>query len=366
MTPGKRASRPGRGARGVIARRELAGVFRERTILLAVLVQVVIAGFSSVLAVGLATLVDPGEAPVGGEPGIAVNRTGIPTDLRHALQEAGLRVLPQRSDDVAWEAFRSGEADAALLVHGSEPVQLTLGLPEGDLRATLIVVKAKEALEAYERGLREERAARLSFEPVYVETDAKPGSYGFVYGLLIPLLVFVPVILAGALCADSLTEEVQRGTLPLLLASPASPAQVVEGKLLAHVALAPLLAAAWLGLLALNGLPVAPADAARLLLLAGAAAVLMGILAALVSVLTRERNKAQSVYAVGFLLLLAASLALPVPPLNAAARLAAGSAGPEADAVIAGTAAMAFLAWVVLRLALRRGAARLGGNAASS
>ena len=84
--------------------------------------------------------------------------------------------------------------------------------------------------------------------------------------LLIPLLVFLPVVLSGALCADSLTEEVQRGTIGTLLSTPATPGDVIEGKLLANVAVTPILSVAWFGLLALNGLtvPVAATNAAAI------------------------------------------------------------------------------------------------------
>ena len=47
-------------SRRAIARRELASLSREKTIVLALVIQLCIAGFSSFLVVGLPVLYDPG------------------------------------------------------------------------------------------------------------------------------------------------------------------------------------------------------------------------------------------------------------------------------------------------------------------
>lgn len=338
----------------VLARREVGSIFRERTILLAIAIQVVVAGFSSFIVVGLSALVDPEAAPGFGEPIVAVNRSAVDPDLVARLNAAHVRVEPHKDDASAWGDFVAGGAHAALLVRPGEPLQITLGLPDGDLRSTIILTRLKQALEAHERALRDERAERLSFEPIYVAAPDEGGSYEFVYALLIPLLVFLPVVLAGALCADSLTEEIQRGTLPALLASPATPADVIAGKLLANLALAPLLAAAWLGLLALNGLAVPLAGAAAILGLAAGAAFLTCVLGCAIALVTRDRNRAQAMYATAFFGLVGGSFALPLSPVNAVALLAAGTPEPSVPLLLAGTLALAAAAWVALAALLRR------------
>ncbi|HVM46216.1 MAG TPA: ABC transporter permease subunit, partial [Candidatus Thermoplasmatota archaeon] len=261
----------------VIAQKEIRGVFKERTILLAVVIQVIVAGFSSFLVVGLSALVDPEAFPLGGATSVLLDEDASKDErLAWHLRQAGLQVMTvdflspgARMDVDVWRAYERGHVHAAIFAEprddASGTVNLTLVLPDGDLRTTLTLTQLKRGLEGYERELREGRSERLVFDPVYVEHDAKAGSYAFVYSLLVPLLVFLPVVLAGALCADSITEEVQRKTLPLLLASPATPADVVEGKLLANVAVAPLLAVAWFVLLGFNGLPVDPLGAAGIL-----------------------------------------------------------------------------------------------------
>ena len=344
--------------RWVIASRELKGVFTERTILLAVVIQVFVAGFSSFLVIGLSALVDPDALPSSTKPAFATNGT---SDLANLLADEGFRVERYGTDEAAMDAFHRGFVDAVALVESpaspEDVAQVTLVLPDGDLRATLSLTQAKRVLETYERGLREAREDRLAFEPVIVDTDAKSGSYAFVYSLLVPLLVILPVVLSGALCAHSITEEVQRNTLPLLLSTPATPADVIEGKLLANVAVTPLLSVAWFLLLGLNGLTVPPLGAALILVLATAIAFLMGLLACGVALATRDRNKAHVVYAAAMFALLGASLALPVSPVNAVALLAAGSANLGAYALVGLVTVLALASWVALRAFLRKTAA---------
>ena len=323
----------------------------------------IVAGFSSFLVVGLSALVDPSAFPSQAQARVALDpEAGQDRELVLHLEQAGLDHHVYGSDATAYQAFRSGAADAAIFALRPEgdlaqaTVNLTVLLPEADIRTTLTLVQVKDALEAYERDLRADRLGRLSFTPLHLETDAKGGSYAFVYSLLIPLLVFLPVVLAGALCADSLTEEVQRKTLPLLLASPATPADVVEGKLLANVALAPLLSIAWLLLLAVNDLTVPWTGALAILVLATAMAYLLGLLACGIALATRDRNKAHVVYAAVMFLALGLSMALPVSPVNAVALLASGSAHAGAYAVVAGAVALCLAGWVALRLLLRRSA----------
>lgn len=341
--------------RWVIASRELKGVFTEKTILLAVVIQVFVAGFSSFLVIGLSALVDPDALPTTSKPSFATNGS---SDLSELLQVQGYRVEHYRSDAEAEEAFRAQFVDAVMLVkpplNASDVAEVTMILPDGDLRATLTLTQAKRLLEDYERDLRTQREDRLAFRPLSIDTDAKAGSYAFVYSLLVPLLVFLPVVLSGALCADSITEEVQRNTLPVLLSTPATPADVIEGKLLANVAVTPLLSLAWFLLLAANGLGIPASGGALIVLLATSLAFLMGLLACGVALATRDRNKAHLTYATIMFLVLGSSLALPVSPINAVALLAAGSPSPGAYVIVAAIALVAALSWFALRAFLRR------------
>lgn len=342
--------------RRAIFSKEFRDIFKERTILIAVLIQVFVAGLSSFLVVGLSALTDPSAIPSDTQPTVAV--VG-PNGTVDELLDAGLSGQQFSSEAAAREAFQGGDADGVLVVDRAPApnatAQLRLLLPDGDVRATLTLVHVRDALRDYERLLRDRREAELVFDPVYVDADPPgAGSYEFAYGLLVPLLVFLPVVLAGALTADSLTEEVERDTLPTLLTSPATPADVVEGKIMANAAIAPLLTVAWIGLLHLNDLPVPLTGAVAIVVVATAAGVVMCLLAAAAGLLTRDRNKAQVLYTQTMLVLIVASLLMPMSPVNAVALLAAGSTTPTVWAIVAATVALAAAGLVGLRVAMRR------------
>lgn len=343
--------------RWTIAGKELRGVFTERTILLAVVIQVFVAGFSSFLVIGLSALVDPSSLPDTANPILGMNETA---DLVPVFEAEGYELVYYKTDGDALAAFKRGEVDGVVLQTGpanqTDLARVTLILPDGDLRATLSLSQVKQVLEQYELNLRAQREHRLDFSPIVVNTEAKSGSYAFVYSLLIPLLVFLPVVLSGALCADSITEEVQRMTLPVLLSTPATPADVIEGKLLANVIVTPLLSVAWFFLLGLNGLTVPILGAVLILVMATSIAFLLGLLACAIAIATRDRNKAHLLYAITMFIMLGASLALPVSPVNAVALLAAGSPSAGAYAVVGLLTTLALASWVSLRLFLKRNA----------
>ncbi|HWH07644.1 MAG TPA: hypothetical protein VNX21_00495, partial [Candidatus Thermoplasmatota archaeon] len=100
-----------------------------------------------------------------------------------------------------------------------------------------------------------------------------------------------------------------------------------------------------------------------ILLLATAIAFLMGLLACGVALATRDRNKAHVVYAAAMFLLLGASLALPVSPVNAVALLAAGSPHGGVYVLVGGLAALALGSWLALRVFLRKTAAWMAAGA---
>ncbi|MHB8605712.1 MAG: ABC transporter permease subunit [Thermoplasmatota archaeon] len=345
----------------VVGRREFTDIFRERTILLAIVIQIVVAGFSSFLVVGLSALADPSAAGAGVTPSVGL--TTDASNLTTELQRAGASVLPFANASAANAAFTAGRIEGYLTADGAPnatgPERYVLVLPEGDLRATVTLVVVKKALESHERALRVADAPRLVAAPVVFDTQARAGSFSFVYSLLIPLLVFLPVVLAGALVADSLTEEIQRGTLSTLLVTPARASDVVLGKVLANVALAPLLAAVWLALLATNHLGVPLSGAAGIIVLATALAFLLAILGVGIAFATRDRNKAQTLYAAALVVFFAALVALPESPANVAARLAAGSADALAWTIIAALVVLAVVGFFALARILHRASARL-------
>jgi ABC-type Na+ efflux pump permease subunit len=313
------------GKRAVLARRELRVLSAEKTILLALAIQLFIAAFSSFLVVGLVSVYNPGtEAAVLEPVGVTGNASD---DLLETLDERpGLRAREFATEEAAMEAFAEGRVRAVLVSeHRDDRIFVTALAPESELRTTLTVVQVREALRAYERDQRGERLAFLDARPLDLPPQVESSPYyGFTYTVLVPLLLFLPVFISGSIAVDSLTEEIERGTLELIRVAPVSMSEIVDGKLLAAAGLAPAQAAVWLGLLSLNGTRVAQ----PVLLLATVAALALAItgMGAGVALLSPDRRSAQFLYSLGVLLLFGGATLLPGDPANTVALLAVDSA----------------------------------------
>lgn len=354
----------GRDPRITIARRELASLRSEKTIVLALLIQLFVAAFSSFLVVGLVSLYDPG---TGG--GFTVETAVAGDDAEGLLAAVGEvdamegRLYP--STEAAADAFAERRVDAALLVtetpRGRYEVRVLV--PEGSVGTTVVVTQARQALRAFERAERGEREAYLDSRTLALPPRSNASPYfGFTYTVLVPLLLFLPVFIAGSVTVDSLTEELERGTLELLRVAPVTMTDIVEGKVLAAAGLAPLQAALWMGLLAVNGTAVAPAESAfetavgvaSLLALVVATAAIVASMGAVLALLAPDRRAAQTVYSLGVLGLFGVAALSPVNPANAAARLAVGTADAATFLAVGGLVAAGLAALAGVRLAVGR------------
>jgi len=333
----------------VLARRTLGSLRSEKTIVLALVIQLFIAGFSSFLVVGLVSLYDPGstEGAIEVEVGVTGNASG---DVGAALAADGLRVVPAESEAAASAAFQRGELDA--LIHATEQpggrflVEATA--PEGSFRTTLVVSELKSALSALERERRASFTQRLDRQPVDLPPEERSNPYfSFTYTVLLPLLAFLPAFISGSVMADSLAEEAERGTLELLRVAPLSLRDVVDGKAVALVGLAPAQVALWLALLSYNGTAIAN-PLAVLALVTGVAAVLVAGGAAL-ALRIGARREAQLLYSFVALGAFGAASLLPQSPQNLVARLAVDSATTLTWLTLAATLVAAALAYAGLR-----------------
>ncbi len=336
-----------------IARRELATLRSEKTIVLALLIQLFIAAFSSFLVVGLVSLYDPGSVD-GFETEVAVtgdasNELLATVDERPSI--SGTRYVSETS---ARAAFDRGEVDAILLAdRRAGRVFVTATVPDGNVRTTIIVVQLRDALSTFERVERADRSAQLSATPLGLppRSGASP-YYGFSYTVLLPLLCFLPVFISGSMTVDSLTEEVERGTLELLRVAPVSTVDIVDGKVWAAVGLAPAQAALWVALLDLNGTSVRHPVA--VLVVVAALALLVVTLAATIALLAPDRRAAQFLYSVGVLVAFGGATLLPVNPVNSVARLAVDSVGPTYPLLVAGYVVLGVAAYLGLRRTVPR------------
>lgn len=339
-----------------IARRELRSLSAEKTIVLAILIQVFIAAFSSFLVVGLVSLTDPS---AGGDLDVGVTgpRTAPITD---AAGGVGVDVRTYNTTPEALGAFDAGEVDAVLATDTGDGgrIAVQVVVPDGSVRTARIVSRVKVLLEDVERDRRTELARTteaLNREPLPLpERGVGSPFFTFTYTLLVPLLLFLPVFISGSIGVDAIAEELDRGTLDLLRVTPATTADIITGKLLTAVGIAPLQAVVWMGLLAANGTPVRNAGV-LLAVVTGLAATLVAVAVGLALALP-DRRQAQFAYSVAVLAGFGfATLWLPQPPVNTFARLAVGSA----DSVTFAAAGAYVLLGAVGLLGVRRAAAHL-------
>jgi ABC-type Na+ efflux pump permease subunit len=199
-------------------------------------------------------------------------------------------------------------------------------------------VKLKDIFLKYEKDLREIRAERLQDHPLPLQTQKTSGGgdfYEFVYGLLIPLLVFMPAIIASALVIDLITEEYQHETLETLISTPITFAEIVWGKVLACELLVPVQAGVWLLLLMFNGIAIE--NAGMILLQVVITSFILILLGTLTALHYRERTAAQFIFSTALVVVIMFSLTLADNPLNLITRLAVGTAGVEQWLVLGST-----------------------------
>lgn len=331
----------------------MGSIRNEKTIVLALAIQLFIAAFSSFLVVGLVAVTDPGETDGGSiEVVVTGEASGAVLDAVGATSSvSGVEADPAR----AQAAFDRGAVDAVIRADRDDAGRLIVDLvvPAESIRSAIVVVRVREALEVLEQRERLRLAARLD-EPPLAVPDAPGASpyFGFTYTVLVPLLLFLPAFISGSLVVDSITEEVERGTLALLRVTPRPFSAIIDGKLATAVGIVPLQAALWFALLGLNGIDVRHVPA--LLILGTAAATVLVSVGATIALVTTDRRRAQFLYSFGVIAMFALAVRLPEQPANAVARLAVDSPGPATWTTVGATTFAAVVGLVAVRTAVVR------------
>lgn len=339
----------------VIAKKEMNSLLKERTLILAIIVQLLIASFSSLLVIGLASFFDPSALSNYDEK---VANVGIIGDgeLRNFIEKSQVNVYYYQDLASALSDFDNNKIDGVVVIpredaSGTELIRIDIYLPKSDIRGTFVTLQLKKPLEDYENYVRDIRSKRIGFEPVRLYVDSVPKKtstyFEFIYGILIPLLVFTPVFISGGLIIDMFTEEFERKTMELLLVSPASFSEIVNGKMLTAVLIVPMQAFLWLLLVSFNG--VAVDNIAIILLLASIIAVIVVVLGAIIAVKYKKRLISQYLYSLILILMFLAGYLFADSPFNLVTRLSAGALGTEALASFAAYAAFSIPLYVYLR-----------------
>ena len=338
----------------VITKKELGSINAEKTIILAILLQLFIAMFSSFLIVGLAAMYDPDALSEYSRQQYSVGYTGSPSPLEELLRESGDFVVYEMDLATAVTALEERKLSAVIWVpdtapNADNPVKITLYTIKNDIQSSVVNSKLRDVFVTYEESLRDIRGDRISSDPIMVNLPPEvPGTnfFEFVYGLLIPLLIFMPAIISAALIIDMITEEFQHDTIETLISTPITFAEMVWGKVAASFVIVPVQAAIWIGLMVVNGIYVA--GIVPILLHVSVASLLMILLSAFVALHYRERTSAQFIFSTALVVVLIGVLSLPANPANLIVLLSIGAAGWEHWAVLAIMAGILILGMAAL------------------
>jgi ABC-2 type transport system permease protein len=305
-----------------VVKRELSSVLRDRTILIAILIQLFVASFSSGLLLSMLSLYDVDTILKFSGARIRVGMIAAADQpLEIFLANRGLTVISFETLPQAEAAFYEGRINAIV-----DTPQATNGLTEVKLylsdsatRSSLIRTAIQEPLEQYENYLRSQQGIAIH----YADLQGKPStSFEFVYSVLLPLLMLFPAFVGGSLSIDSLTEEVENNTIQTLLSAPLTVNGLVAAKILSVVILSFVQCGAWLVLLKANGIAIQNIGWVFLLAL-----IISGITstsAALCAILLKDRERSQFVYALMLLVAVASGNLLNLSPIVTLSRLAIG------------------------------------------
>jgi ABC-2 type transport system permease protein len=334
-----------------VVKKELGSVIRDRTIVIAILIQLFIASFSSALLLGMLSLYDSDTIMKFGGTQIKIGMVG-PSDnsLGWFINERGLQVIPYATLAEAKAEFFQNRVNAIVVIppDTKDTAEIKLYLPDSEAVSSLIRMVIQEPLKQYENYLRTQNGIEVR----YTDLKGKPSiSFEFIYSVLLPMLMFFPAFVAGSMSIDSITEEVENNTLQTLLSAPLTVNGMVGAKIVSAVILSVLQSLAWLTLLQLNGIIIQ--HTAWILLLALIVAGITSTSSALAAVLLKDRERSQFIYSLMLLAAAAISTLLDVSPIKALSRLAIGDHYTSGWNVVVFAAFLAALYLVLLKISRR-------------
>ena len=287
-----------------VVKKEIASVLRDRTILIAILIQLFIASFSSALLLGMLSLYDADTILRMSGSLIRVGVVNANKDqLAVIMGGRGVMVTPFDSFPEAETAFYEGRVNAIVDTpqDADGVTEIKLYLPDSDTFSSLIRMIIQEPLKQYENYLRTQQGIAVR----YTDLKGEPStSFEFVYSVLLPILMFFPAFVAGSMSIDSLTEEIENNTMQTLLSAPLTVNGMISAKILSVIILSGLQCAAWLLLMQSNGIAIQ--NAGWVFLLALIVSGITATSAALGAILLKDRERSQFIYA----LMLLASVAV--------------------------------------------------------
>ena len=303
-----------------IVRKELRSLAQERTILIAFLIQLFIASFSSALLSGLIAVYDPDAIKLSEQ---LRPRIGVVSEPDHPvikfLEAHHARVSVYDQIESAAQARTEGRLDAVIDITAESA--LDLYLPASETQATLLKMILRRPLKQYEQLLREQHGIDMRFQDLQGQS---PTSFEFRYGILVPMLMFFPAFVAGGIVIDTISQELTDRTLETLWSAPLSLNAILLAKATAAVLVAAGQCVLWLGLLRFNGVIVQNWGWVVAVALIGS--MLIAVVATLIALAFQDRERSQFVYALFIVTAASLSTFLSLSPIALISRLAVGDA----------------------------------------
>ncbi|MFH1722119.1 MAG: ABC transporter permease [Candidatus Altiarchaeota archaeon] len=250
----------------IIAKRELKAMLRERTVMLVVLVELLLVIFSGLLNVGYVLLTTP-EASAELQNLNSFVAVGIisntPEKFALSLFSSKMPYVVYDDVDEAFADFREGMIDVIFIgdIEKSENAsQIVVYIPENSPKKDLIKLSLRNILLKLEKEIRAERIVEYKPDIKLYSVDSKSGKASreieIYYIFTIPLLLFLPSLIAGSLVIDSITEDLENKTIINLMEAPLKGFQIVLGKNLGAIIICMAQSVAWVFILSFLSLGI--------------------------------------------------------------------------------------------------------------
>ena len=307
-----------------MVRKELRAVSRERTIMIAVFIQLIIASFSSVIVVGLLAYYDPETMAQFARGSVTVGYVGNSrNELVGYLEAERVRVVAFDDTADAAEAFARSLVDAIIVAPESQggPVEVALFVPESETRSTVIMMVLTQPLKRYENSVRLSRGIEVRYANM---PGDPPTSFEFVYSTILPILMFFPAFIAGSMTMDSIAEEFENHTIETLWSAPLSLNHILLSKIVSSVILAAIQCVLWIMLLRANHISLS--SPLLVFVLALLVAAISAASAGIVAIVLKDRERSQFIYSLVIMAVVGASYLLTTSPVTLLTRYAIGDA----------------------------------------
>lgn len=305
-----------------MVKKELRSVRRERTIMIAITIQLVIASFSSTILIGLLAFYDPDTVAVNARTIVRVGVLGnTSSPLVTLLRTRNIRVTRFADATDAEKAFQNHGVDAILSIPAEtgNPMDLQLVLPRSETLSSLILTILRDPLKRYENTLRAARGVAVQ----YTDVQGLPSTtFEFLYAVIIPVLMFFPAFVAGSMVVDSISEEMENHTLETLWSAPVTLNSILGAKVTAALILAVIQCVAWVLLLRLNQIEIHNLGA--VLALSALVAAINALGSGFTAMGLKDRERSQFMYSLLILIAVSLGYFLDFSPVKLMMRLAAG------------------------------------------